>query len=446
MRFELNSQYRDRNNYPNCGHFQTFINRKTKNKKDALDPVCLSSPMISWKGGFTINCTVVSYQPINPKFTIILLSSPLFNNAQSEIVDFYSGCELTSPTPMRTVIRYSEKISTDILRVTTDTYISFIDVSNPLILTDFTNYQYNHIRSPTNFDLGLYKYLYNENLNEYTRIENSDLNSRVLRVLDPTTTWNNSHNVNIRSELPIENMVLLGCTLNSITIPIFLDPENNEGDWIRIRSLDYSTTIENNVVKRKIIKIVGQVLYLEPKFDILPVVGSIVELLNFSFDNAFPLQTYDVTKRLPFQTSLETIYLPNIKLKNDNVNDAPYFYLSVDNTQAPITNKYQINSNNINVQDGMWTIEKVQNFNTDNKNTQSKYYSCKTTNNPQPLIINVDEGLTVKLIGKNGILFQPSIEENKSPQQTWPELNFSIIINFEFEKNIVASIEKYRQN
>jgi hypothetical protein len=107
------------------------------------------------------------------------------------------------------------------------------------------------------------------------------------------------------------------------------------------------------------------------------------------------------------------------------MNSNPTLYLTIDNPQSPLSNKYLINTNNINVQDAIWAITK--------KYEPSRNFAVyETNNNPQSLIINVDEVLYAKLMTHNGEIFTPVIPDTISPQPCWEDLNFSIVLDFNF--------------
>lgn len=424
MRYELCSRYRNRNIYPSCGEFKVEINTTQKTKYTAIDPVCISCPVLSWRGGFTHNCTVTSYQPAGKDSVTLVLN--FITDDQSKIYDFYAGCELTSTTLNRTIIKTSEYIAVNSIRVTTSTFLSLNDVANPLILSDFTDYSIKHVRAPTNFDIGLHKILYNERLNNFVNILRCDMETRDLAIEGDTTGWLANDNVNVRSEQPLDIFVVTTSTLTTITLPIFLDEYNNIGDWVRIREPDYSQSREQLVIKRRITQVQGQIITIYPPLQTPLVPGVLCELLSFSYDNTYPVRTYDVVKRSPFKTYLETISIPDIKIRNNSIYSNPTLYLAIDNPKSPLSNKYLINSNNINVQDAIWAITKKY-------STDKKFNAYETQNNPQSLILNVDEVLYAKLMTHNGEIFTPLIDDNVSPQPSWEDLNFSLILNFDFE-------------
>lgn len=73
MKYELYSSFRDRNIYPSPGEFLAEINTAQRNKVAALDPVCLSAPMITWEAGSAYKLKTVSYQPVNNEYVVLVL-------------------------------------------------------------------------------------------------------------------------------------------------------------------------------------------------------------------------------------------------------------------------------------------------------------------------------------------------------------------------------------
>lgn len=431
MKYELYSSFRDRNIYPSPGEFLAEINTAQRNKVSAPDPVCLSAPMITWEAGSAYKLKTVSYQPVNNEYVVLVLYSygqPL--TAQDAIIDFFSGCELTTTTanPVRTTIKTSEVIAPDTLRVETDSFLTLDDVSSVLVLTDYTDYNFNHIRAPTNFDLGHHKILYNERLDSFLEIVNVDMDSRVLRTRSPPIGWAVNDPVNIRNAIPLNVFAILGATQSTITAPYFPDPELNTGNWIRFREPSYLPITEENTAKRRIVGISGQTITFYPDLQIVPPPGTVVEILEFSFDNAAPVQTYDVVKKLPLTTSLETLILPNVRYQNTNFKTISNLYVSVDNPQAPLANKYLLNSNNSYAQDGIWAVYARA---YDESGSDARFIKYYTDNNPQALIINLDAALYVKVMTKDGVPIRPVISDTKAPQLPWPDLNYSVIIDFD---------------
>ena len=238
---EIDSTYRNRNEWPNPAEFEILISQSgRKDKLNAEDPVSLAAPIgISWSPtgsssgsptGFNqaggLRKILASVKEIivgnagDQKTTIQVenkTTSDLFNNIEG----YYNGIVLknkTQSTPISinaqiasriTSFVYLGKISTDKYRyqITVDSAIRFdkddeIEINDPT-LTTLTDYSYFFV---PNGRIGSNAYsgyiLYNETINAYKNILGYDSVTKLVKVDNPSTSWL-SDKLSIRKQAPI---------------------------------------------------------------------------------------------------------------------------------------------------------------------------------------------------------------------------------------------------
>lgn len=426
MKFEYCSRFRNRNLYPHCGQFEIKIQQKANDRLTAMDPVCLSCPVFSWKGGFTLNGTVTNSSVVNEKYSEFFVSIPGLA-IQYKFLNFLAGCTLSLPTQNLRIIS-STFIKNDILKLNCYPNVN-ITVGQAIVITDYTDFNLLSVRAPTNFDFGKYKYLFNETLNKYLTITHCDLETRELYFVESVAAgWLPTHNLNIRNELPCLITTISSVTTNSIIVlPVALDP-NNLGFWIRIRLADYETIDQTTSWSRQIVEINNNSITLFPPLSVLPIIGSTVEILPFSYDNQHPMQDYDMYRGGEFNVSLESLSIPNVPITNGNLTCEPYLYVKLYNRDALYSLKNFINSNNINEADSMWCV-KLDPISLQNKNL--RFIPTNVQQSAQRMVIDIKKSQIFEIKLQNGKFFIPIQSDTIMPQETWADLNVSAIFHFE---------------
>lgn len=424
MKFEFCSRFRNRNRNPYCGQFEIKTTQTANDKQRALDPVCLATPMISWTGGFTISGIVTNSSVINEKrseFVISCSSVPI----QCTVMDFLSGCILISGTNNLRILS-SISTNTNILKIYCYPNIT-LTIGQTVTIIDYTDFTIMDVRAPLNYDVGKFKILYNETLNQYLEITNCCLDTRRLSFTQTTAVgWLPTHNFNIRDALPSFITTITSSTTNSITIPITLN-SNSIGDWIRLRLTDYSNQDANNSWCVRITSIVGNTLNFFPNLNVAPPLLSVVEILTFSYDNINPMQYYEQYTFEEYDITLEALSLPNVPIYNSNLSSIPYLYVSLYNVDSSNSLKNLINTNNIHVQESMW-IAKLDPNSLKNKNL--RFINLDTKQNPQTLILDMKSPQILEILLPNGTIFRTLQNDTISPRPTWPDLNISALFSF----------------
>jgi hypothetical protein len=236
---EIDSTYRNRNEWPNPAEFEILISQSgRKDKLNADDPVSLATPIgISWSptgsssgsptgfnqygGSGTIVAKVIGITGANAgdqKKTIQVVNknnNNLFNNIEG----YYNGVVLKNITQSTantqiasriTSFVYLGQISTDTYRyqITVDEAIKFdtddeIQINDPT-LTTLTDYSYFFI---PNGRIGSNAYsgyiLYNDTQNSYKKILGYDSITKLVKI-DTAPSWLLSDKLSIRKQAPIQ--------------------------------------------------------------------------------------------------------------------------------------------------------------------------------------------------------------------------------------------------
>lgn len=424
MKFEINSEFRNRNLYPNCGDFVVETNNYQNSKTSAVDPVCNSMPIFSWVPNFNETGTIQTNSNINLEFTEFFI---LFNSiqVQSSIRDFLTGCILKSNTLNLKILR-SKQIGPLLFQIICPK-INSITIGETVTISDFTSFSNVIVRAPTNIDFGQYTILYNETRNDHVKIINCNLKTRILNIENKDlSTWTINDNLNIRNDLPLGLVNIVATTQNSFTISVNL-AKTNEFNWVRLRLANYSSSLLTDTWARRIISINGNVITFSPSLTVLPAINSLLEVLNFSYDNAYPLQniTNDIT--IPYYANLEMLTLPNIEIYNGSLMSIPHLLIELNNSNASVSQKHLINSNNPFVNESIW-IAKLDP--TSIGNPELRFTTANTRQTDQKLIFNINEPLMIKVKLPNGKIFKPIVGDTLMPSAPIQDLNLKLVFDF----------------
>lgn len=132
---EFDSATRNRNQYPNPASFTVEISQTgQKSNVSALDPVCNSSPILSWNSSFdetaaatSVTITAIDYKAATPAPSLSSPSTFVITAAANDlrnVLNYYTGAILVlydSTTTVRTRILSYQRISTTQAQVTVET-------------------------------------------------------------------------------------------------------------------------------------------------------------------------------------------------------------------------------------------------------------------------------------------------------------------------------------
>jgi hypothetical protein len=383
---EVDSTYRDRNRFPHPGSFEIPISQTgRKSSKDAIDPVSLGAPVISWTsnqlsvstpGIFKLVCNV------EPKTTqlsgCINTQTFVINSVQrlQQMNDYYEGL-IIEDAAFYNRRRISSYVflgsfgSYDRAEITVDspfpeTFVpgNQINIYDP---TDLTNDYYPLFWVPSGRNLEdqyVNHYIFNETVNDWRRIVYYSSITHI--ILAETTTsnplpisWASNHNYSIRKEIPYyplngqANPVVTSSTISSVTIASNLSGIDNT-KFVRIvpSIYNYKLTGAFNQCRRiTSYDSLTNTINVFPNFSEAPAVNSNIEILNFSYDNLNPfVYTGSLTSQqelVCYEIELLSLLLPTETLTVANggaISYYPYVYVELSNTCS--TNRNIIYSNN----------------------------------------------------------------------------------------------------
>jgi len=381
---EINSTYRDRNLWPFSGEFEIPIEQTgTKGKNNALDPVALSSPLFAWQGnnlwsgvpsyeisgviqdaiGITDN---IQYSSDGTTFIITTVSKP------QDYIDYFRSLTINDSTANEIVrIVYSQSFGLNSL----GQYRTLITVNTPItgsILSDTIT-----ITDPSDFNTGgdyllfvpagrvqqdayLNYYIYNETLNEYAAITSYDSNISIIRFASKAG-WATTNNFNIRKELPIipsvgnlsQPLVNSASTRTNIIVTVNYNElsvisNNYRNYFIRLvpSTYNYVLTSPYNEIRRIISYSVNTttntyIFEVYPSFSAIPVGGTKIEILDFSYDNYNPFSyngsLVSQQDMVCYEFELVDLVLPNAILTTgfgSKISFYPFVYVQLSNISS----------------------------------------------------------------------------------------------------------------
>jgi len=347
---EFDSTYRNRNEWPLASEFQIPISQSgRKNQSNALDPVCLSTPIMTWTsnyldknitppsgtlGGniyFNHSGVLISNTSDNQTFVIEITN----NNSLQQLENYYVGLVITASTFRRRITGYKylyNDSSNDYGLITIASSFpdsitdgSAFTIDDPTYVGDVNN-PYFFVPSGRIQKNGYTGYLlYNENLQEYRKISEYDsithmisLNTEVIYgdvnsgplPSSPLIPWSTTDNYSIRKEppyLPRNGSSYLQpiapFSTNSITVSTLPSSDTNFYKNFAIRIVanytipEYYKYVDNKAIpplneSRTIISSSyssgNTTLTFYPPLLATPTANTYFEMLNFSYDNFNP--------------------------------------------------------------------------------------------------------------------------------------------------------------
>lgn len=459
---EVDSTYRDRSRFPNPGSFEIPISQTgRKSSKDAIDPVSLGAPIISWTsnnlsvstpGIFKLVCNV------EPKTTRLSGSSNtqtfIINsiNRLHEMNDYYEGLIIEDAAfyNRRRIASYiflGSYPGYDRAEITVDnpfpeTFVpgNQINIYDP---TDLSNLDYPIFWVPSGRNLEdhyINHYIFNETINDWRKIVYySNITHTILAetsVTDPLPlTWAVNDNYSIRKELPYyptngaANPLVTASTLSSVTISFNLSGVDNT-KFVRILTpiYNYNLTGSYNECRRiTSYDSLTNTINVFPNFPVPPDVGAKIEILNFSYDNLNPfVYTGSLTSQqelVCYEIELLSLLLPTETLIVANggaISYYPYVYVELSNTCS--TNRNIIYSNNPNSTKQLF---RVPIFDIQDNPVFTKIGGGMA----QTIKFKPNDTLYFSVTLPNGEIFQNIVPERFSPLSPEPRIQISAMFS-----------------
>jgi hypothetical protein len=461
---EIDSTYRDRTRFPNPSYFEVPISiNGRKDGASAVDPVCISTPIMSWTcnnlstSNIAVNrliCTVQAKTALltgtSDTQTFIITSASRLH----QLENYYSGLIIEDAGffNRRRIKTYKYLGSYPLYdRAQITVYNPFPETfvpTNQFYIydpSDISNRDYPVIFVPCGSQLenGYNNFLlYNETVNEYRKIEYYDnkINCVYLVTTDsngPVDTWSITDNFSIRSEtpfLPVNkdlNPIVTGSTINSLQINVDLAViEKLSNKFVRIVYDIYNYT-EGKIIHpgnqcRRIIAYDEDtnVVTVFPNFESVPIAGTKIELINISYDNLNPFvftgSLLSQQELVCYELELLTLILPTEILKASYGGPITYHqfvYVELSNTCSSGTRNI-IYSNNPNA---TRAIFKVPLF-----DIQDTPYFIKVGGGmSQTIKFKPNDTLLFSVTLANGQQFKTIVDEQFSPSAPEPRIQLS---------------------
>ena len=482
---ELDSTFRNRQSWPNPGNFEAVLASSRATSGDMEDPVSQSEPVNAWTGGL-FNINAIGSNNISGQIENINIG-----NANSSIViefkvnapdllqqrrNYYRNAVLRnlSTLPLRgaelcsvragpnlggmvqTLARISEYIYMGNNRGQVTLYVKdsafvynlgdFIKIVDPTDFTDSLN-SFLFVPDGSIFSQNyLGKLIYNETLAESRTISNYNNQTNLITINGPSiVSWTIQDNYSIRQIAPTFTFPIDASSTSSqiiITGSAASDVDNTYLAWyIRIPKLIYDTT--NNAESRRIVSYDGvtKIAIVNPAFSSSPPVGLYTELMQYSYDNANPLNwSSSLSQETPlYSIKLLRLVLPNQILAVGTGSKPayqPYFYVEL-SSGDPWLPFYNIYSNNPNAVHAIFraTVKDIENLETSAPMEPGLYghqfIALKGDDMKQIMRFRLDSSIRIRiLIPSTGETFKTVISDTIAPAVPNPAIQINALFEF----------------
>lgn len=483
---EIDSSYRNRNEFPNPAKFDVLLSQSgSREATYAFDPVSNNSPIKLWKPDDLVLSNGIVDPPSSPLNTknSFIISFPTISNA-SKISDYYSGYPISVSTPSITefvriiswkYLNTNPVTNRDYFRVKVSTNLSSIPTGN---VTFTTSISMNDFSVGTMFlpeglegdDFFTGYVLYNQDVSilnnqpSYRTIISYDGSSKLLGFdlnsgsVTTGNAWLTSHTYTIRKTAPNYIGVLPAPTILPTPPPLLLPyqgPNTNRsfavpsninisiGDFIRFTSgnlinktyriVNYTKNgiSENLSANPPIIYTPPNVVTVNPSLDIVPTTGWNFEVLHFSKDNLNPLcysgSLVSQQEMVCYEIELINLIIPNKTLVSGGLTSYyPHFYVELSNISSTGSGaKNLIYSNNPNSRKMLFraTIDDIVDT------TECPFIKIDGDGMVQTVKFKPNDNLTFGVYLPNGDLLQTVKEDNFSPSEPNKYLQISAIFS-----------------
>jgi hypothetical protein len=476
---EFDSTYRNRNEWPLASEFQIPISQSgRKSQLDALDPVCISAPIMVWtshyldrsvapngilSGTLLFNNNPIYISNTSDNQTFVIQSDNY--QALQQFENYYVGLVITASTFRRRVTNYKYLYSNGV----NDYGLITIASSFPDSITDTASFT---IEDPTitNTDVPYFfvpagriqknaytgYLLYNESQQQYRKIKDYDSTTHIISLniegttsttsTGPLSGWAVTDNYSIRKQPPylITNFTPSSVSSNSIDISTLGSTPNNYYKNYSIRVIpdsgayySYINNIPNNSAATSPTptneeRIVISSVYNTPNTTLTfstpisnPTPSPIsIEILPFSYDNFNPfIYTGSMVSQqdmVCYEVELLNLILPNDVLavgEGGRIAFYPYVYVQISNVSSSNGRLSNIiYSNNPNAVRAIFRVPIDDVINP----LISAFIKVDGDGMVQTIKFKPNDNLYFSVFLSNGELYQTIIPENYSPSSPNP--------------------------
>ena len=433
---DIYSANRNRNSWPNPAEFEVLVSISgRKSAIDAYDPVTLASPPLAWTSSL-FNATALGANHVQGTITnasnqIITFTSAVGSLQQSP--DYYRGAtwrSITDPTQYAKATSY-KYLGSDRGQVTLDNSVvvavgDVFDILDPTNLTDTSNPIFFVPMGADKPSIGYI--LYNETLNQFRTINSYNNTTGILTVVatPPVVGWLPTHNFSIKKQPPVlVSVAAAGSTSAQVVFGAGASTVDNlyNGWFIRIpRTVYNNNPVPPKGEQRRIIAYDGTTMTatVSPAFT-ATTHGSIVELLQFSYDNTYPFSFRGpLVQEIPtYAIRLNKLILPNRVLKvHGGGKTAFHNYVYVELASIDNPNNSVIFSNNPNAVRALFTASISNISNLD----QSDYIVVDGDDMTQTIRFRLDTNFKFRVSMPNGETFETVLNDNFSPLEPNPKI------------------------
>lgn len=454
---EIDSTYRNRNQFPNPGQFN-IINSSTGNStalSDALDPVSLGCPIVTYvpKDIYdSMSDGYVEFSNTNVSDSITVSFSKTSKIKRE--TNYYRGMQFRLST---TLVHREDEFALGPAIIVGWDYLNTVDgndvfkvsyypalavelyyLYNIFIICTTINFNYGNIFIPLSpSDNQFYKgyYIYNETRNEYEPILNFQA-EYALASINPPSSWSLSDTISIREELPqMYGNFGSGSSNTFVILDSSSNPKPGFYEGTILRFTQPGSILQNSTYN--IIKYSGYpdfIAEINKSIPVPPSSGDTYEILSFTRDNFVPLEYNgtQIQQEICYEIQNIALILPNVGVEQGGVMQSyPYFYVEFQNISTS-------NSGNLNI------------IYSNNPNSTQKLFRVPVTD-ISPVTLNAFVKLDKTYMSQN-IKISPyssfkfgvylpdgrplilSIPDYKSPLPPNPYLQISVL--FSLKKNL----------
>ena len=478
---EIDSTFRNRNEWPDPGNFEVLISQTGSiGKKDALDPVCLSTPLCMWRSNYfafnigsgesagpspsafitldTFTDSTISYT--TSLTTLICVSVAETQVLQKEANYYYNAVIIsvssTNPPERRRILSYkhlgnlSSGNTLDRVKIEIDSPFSYDILGQNLQIydpTDITNYSRPLIFVPRgrsgkdSYNNYIITATNQNNISDYRHINSYDPNISIIDLnctdnqVDPTI-WNNQSYFCIRKQLPFYSGIISYVSstryiTTSNNLPL---TKENEYDYIGIGT---SNNLITNVGASRIKKITkeGDNITIDLFEPFIFGSGDIyVDLLNFSYDNANPFNytgsMISQQEEVCYEIKLLNLILPNQTLQTgegSRIAFYPYVYIKLSTISSTGSGlKNIIYSNNPNSRNMLFRAP-VTDVADPIITTHINLYGDDMA---QVLKFKINDSMRFSVTLQNGDIYKTVDSEQYSPNVPNPSIQITALFSF----------------
>jgi hypothetical protein len=338
---EVDSTFRNRKEWPEAGQFELLISQTgNKDAKTALDPICSSAPIIRWVPETIDVISGTVLEGYNTTYSEFALTLSTTLNASKEL-DYYNGCPITvggSLTRIQSWKYLSTVGSSDYFNVTISPSLTSTPSGSVAFGVVSAYFTINGVFIPNglredNYYVGYY--IYNETLNQTSKILSYDGTTKIAIVDSSISTWISTNTLVLRETNPTEILLFPYYNNNLIQLDFTNTHYNGEyiGNFIRLRSGSGSVfTITNHIVVQPVsYEVMGTILRLYFNAGILSKTANayndfkiIINTPNVIAGWTFigttnGLDIFDLSTSLPFLPPISNLQFPKILVINGSI-------------------------------------------------------------------------------------------------------------------------------